>query len=155
MARMEESLLHDVVAQALKAGADQAEVVGAERQALSINVRLGALEEVEREESRDLSLRVFVGRRHATVSANRTNNRRQAGHLMTASQSRKSAHRARCRFIGHGRVRPDIQPSPQIGRQLTAFNAARRSFVSHSPFGQPAGSVQFQSHTASAAFQSP
>lgn len=65
---MEENLIADVVAQALKAGADQAEVVGAERQAMSINVRLGALEEVEREESRDLSLRVFVGRRHATVS---------------------------------------------------------------------------------------
>ena len=31
-------------------------------------MRLGELEEVEREESRDLGLRVFVGQRHATVS---------------------------------------------------------------------------------------
>ncbi|MBS0331889.1 MAG: TldD/PmbA family protein [Proteobacteria bacterium] len=65
---MDENLLNDVVAAALAAGADAAEAVGAERQALSINVRNGALEEVEREESRDLGLRVFIGRRQATVS---------------------------------------------------------------------------------------
>src|ERR1700753_2211278 len=65
---MDENLLNDVVAAALKAGADAAEAVGSQRQALSISVRLGELEEVEREESRDLSLRVFVGRRQATVS---------------------------------------------------------------------------------------
>ena len=65
---MDESLLNDVVAAAIKAGADAAEAVGAERQALSITVREGDLEEVEREESRDLGLRVFVGRRQAVVS---------------------------------------------------------------------------------------
>ncbi|HEY2659012.1 MAG TPA: metallopeptidase TldD-related protein [Caulobacteraceae bacterium] len=65
---MDENLLQDVVAAALKAGADSAEAVGAQRQALSISVRMGKLEEVEREESRDLGLRVFVGRRQASVS---------------------------------------------------------------------------------------
>ncbi|HEY2751992.1 TldD/PmbA family protein [Phenylobacterium sp.] len=65
---MDENLLNDVVAQALAEGADAAEAVGAERRALSITVRLGELEEVEREESRDLGLRVFVGRRQASVS---------------------------------------------------------------------------------------
>src|SRR5512143_1893048 len=68
MARMDENLLNDVVAAALAAGADAAEAVGAERRALSITVRLGELEEVEREESRDLGLRVFVGQRQASVS---------------------------------------------------------------------------------------
>lgn len=68
MARMDENLLNDVVSAALKAGADAAEAVGAERRSLSINVRNGDLEEVEREESRDLGLRVFVGKRQATVS---------------------------------------------------------------------------------------
>lgn len=62
-------LLHDLVADALKAGADAAEAVTAFRAALSVGVRNGALEDVEREESRDLGLRVFVGRRQATVSA--------------------------------------------------------------------------------------
>ena len=65
---MEENLLHDVVQAALKAGADAAEAVWAERQSLSIGVRLGALEEVEREEARDLGLRVFIGKQQASVS---------------------------------------------------------------------------------------
>src|SRR3954468_15292896 len=68
MAPMDENLLRDVIAAALAAGADAAEAVGAERRSLSITVRLGELEEVEREESRDLGLRVFVGRRQASVS---------------------------------------------------------------------------------------
>jgi PmbA protein len=65
---MDENLLNDVVAAALASGADAAEAVGAERRALSIGVRNGALEEVEREESRDLGLRVFIGKRQASVS---------------------------------------------------------------------------------------
>ena len=64
-----DSLLPDLIAAALKAGADAAEAVSAQRQSLSVGVRNGALEDVEREESRDLGLRVFVGRRQATVSA--------------------------------------------------------------------------------------
>ncbi|HEY2709287.1 MAG TPA: TldD/PmbA family protein [Caulobacteraceae bacterium] len=65
---MDQNLLQDVVAKARAAGADAAEAVFAERQSLSVTVRLGELEEVEREESRDLGLRVFVGKRQATVS---------------------------------------------------------------------------------------
>ena len=62
-------ILSDLVAAALKAGADAAEAVSAERASLSVGVRNGGLEDVEREESRDLGLRVFIGRRQATVSA--------------------------------------------------------------------------------------
>lgn len=62
-------LLPDLIKAALKAGADAAEAVSSERRADSISVRNGKLEEVEREESRDLGLRVFIGRRQATVSA--------------------------------------------------------------------------------------
>jgi PmbA protein len=65
---MDENLLQDVVAAALAAGADAAEAVAAERRSLAIGVRLGELEEVEREEASDLGLRVFIGRRQATVS---------------------------------------------------------------------------------------
>src|SRR5580698_7300471 len=68
MRGMDESMLQEVVAKARAAGADAAEAVFAERQSLSVTVRLGELEEVEREESRDLGVRVFVGRRQATVS---------------------------------------------------------------------------------------
>ncbi len=62
-------ILPELVAAALKAGADAAEAVSAERASLSIGVRNGTLEDVEREESRDLGLRVFIGTRQATVSA--------------------------------------------------------------------------------------
>jgi PmbA protein len=65
---MNENLLHEVVAAALSAGADAAEAVLANRQSLSVTVRLGALEEVEREEARDLGVRVFVGQKQASVS---------------------------------------------------------------------------------------
>ncbi len=68
MARMDENLLHDLVGAALKAGADAAEAVWAERQSLSVSVRLGDLEEVEREEARDLGIRVFIGQKQASVS---------------------------------------------------------------------------------------
>ncbi|KQY35625.1 modulator protein [Caulobacter sp. Root487D2Y] len=65
---MDENLLNDVLAAARTAGADAAEAVFAQRQSLSVSVRLGELEEVEREESRDIGLRVFVGKQSATVS---------------------------------------------------------------------------------------
>jgi len=60
---------HDVIARALASGADAAEAVLSRRSALSVSVRLGELEEVEREESRDLGLRVFIGKKQAVVSA--------------------------------------------------------------------------------------
>lgn len=63
-----EDLIHDVVAAALRAGADAAEAVTARRTALSVGVREGELEDVEHEEARDLGLRVFIGRKQATVS---------------------------------------------------------------------------------------
>ena len=65
---MDADLLHDIVAAARRSGADAAEAAMSERSALSVTVRLGDLEEVEREEARDLGLRVFVGRRQAVVS---------------------------------------------------------------------------------------
>lgn len=65
---MDSAQLHDVVADALKAGADAAEAVFSERRSLDVGVREGRLEEVEREEAADLSLRVFVEGRPAVVS---------------------------------------------------------------------------------------
>ncbi len=51
------------------AGADVAETVMSFGASVSIQRRLGKIEETEREESRELGLRVFVGRRSASVSA--------------------------------------------------------------------------------------
>ena len=65
---MNVDMLQDVVAAALKAGADAAEAVSAERKSLSVSVRQGSLEDVQQEESRDLGLRVFIGKSQAVVS---------------------------------------------------------------------------------------
>lgn len=55
---------------ALKAGADQADAVVIRGRSRSVSVRLGKVEGTEASESDDFSLRVFVGRRVASVSAN-------------------------------------------------------------------------------------
>jgi hypothetical protein len=74
---------------------------------------------------------------------------------MTASYPRKSDHRTSCLSIGHGRARPDIQPSSQIVRQFTAIDATRRSSMSPFTVGQLAGSARLHSHNSSAALKSP
>jgi PmbA protein len=58
----------DLVARATAAGADAADAVFAADAALDVSVRLGKLEDVGRSESEELGLRVFVGRRSASVS---------------------------------------------------------------------------------------
>lgn len=68
IAAMDRNTLNEIVIAAQAAGADAAEAAYAERAALSVTVRMGALEEVEREESRELGLRVLIGRRQASVS---------------------------------------------------------------------------------------
>jgi PmbA protein len=63
-----ESLAADVVAQALKAGASDAESVIREGDEFSVNVRLGEVETLKESGSRGLGLRVFLGKRSASAS---------------------------------------------------------------------------------------
>ena len=65
-------LLADLVAAAKRAGADAADALLAEGASLSVQRRLGQTEQVERAESRDIGLRVFVGRRQAIVATTDT-----------------------------------------------------------------------------------
>jgi PmbA protein len=60
--------VHDIVRRASSAGADAADAVLAADRSLGVSVRMGALEDVERSESEELGLRVFVGTRSASVS---------------------------------------------------------------------------------------
>ncbi|CAN0589565.1 unnamed protein product, partial [Ectocarpus sp. 12 AP-2014] len=53
---------------ARKAGADAADALAVEATAQAIDVRGGTLEQAERAEYRDLSLRVFLGQRSASIS---------------------------------------------------------------------------------------
>src|ERR1700758_4905460 len=63
-----ESLAADVVVQAMKAGASDAEAVAREGDEFSVNVRLGQVETLKESGSRALGLRVFRGKRTASAS---------------------------------------------------------------------------------------
>ena len=63
------SILETVLRDARGAGADAADAVYVQSLASSVSYRLGKLEDVERSESWDLGLRVFVGNRVAFVSS--------------------------------------------------------------------------------------
>ncbi len=58
----------DLVSRALKSGADGADAVFAGGESRSVTVRLGALEDVDGSQGQAIGLRVFVGRRHASVT---------------------------------------------------------------------------------------
>jgi PmbA protein len=58
----------DLVTRARRAGADASDVFYAGEAATQVSMRLGALEDVERSESEDISVRVFVGKRSASAS---------------------------------------------------------------------------------------
>lgn len=64
-----ETLLEGLIAAARAAGADAADALIVESTSAGVSYRLGNLEDVERAESRDLGLRVFVGRQVAFVSS--------------------------------------------------------------------------------------
>jgi PmbA protein len=59
----------DLVARAIRAGADAADAVYAGNGSTDVQVRLGSLEDVGRSESEDIGLRVFVGNQSASVSS--------------------------------------------------------------------------------------
>jgi len=65
-------LLTGLIAQATKAGADAADAIFVDGISVSQARRLGKPENLERAESRDLGLRVFVGTRQAVVSSSDT-----------------------------------------------------------------------------------
>jgi PmbA protein len=61
--------LNDLLRHARAAGADAADTILFASTAVSVERRLGQMENLERSESRDLGLRVFIGKRAAIVSA--------------------------------------------------------------------------------------
>ena len=62
-------LLGDLVARARKAGAEAADAVLIDSVSLSVGMRLGELERLERAEAGDVGLRVLLGKRQAFVSS--------------------------------------------------------------------------------------
>lgn len=64
------NLVSQLVEAAKQAGADTSDAVAVRARSTSVSVRLGKVEKTESSESDDISLRVFVGKRVASVSAN-------------------------------------------------------------------------------------
>jgi PmbA protein len=64
-----QSRLADLIAAARRAGADAADALYHGDRSTDVHVRLGALENVDQSEGEEIGLRVFVGRRSASVSA--------------------------------------------------------------------------------------
>jgi len=64
-----QTVLADLLAAAKKAGADAADAVYHESRSLSAGVRLGQPEDVESSESKEIGLRVLIGKRQACVSS--------------------------------------------------------------------------------------
>ncbi|MCV2863856.1 TldD/PmbA family protein [Albidovulum sediminicola] len=64
-----ESLTHQLLDAAKKAGAEAADAMAVDGTALSIDVRKGKLEQAERSEGVEIGLRVLIGKRQAVVSA--------------------------------------------------------------------------------------
>jgi PmbA protein len=71
--------LQDLLRAAKTAGADAADAIFVSGVSASVSYRLGKLEDVERAESSDLGLRVFVGQRVAFVSSTDLSDRALAG----------------------------------------------------------------------------
>lgn len=67
-------LLADVLQKARAAGADAADAIVSESVSLGVSWRMGKPEDVERSESRDLGLRVFIGQQQAFVATSVTDN---------------------------------------------------------------------------------
>ncbi|WP_431303561.1 TldD/PmbA family protein [Sediminicoccus sp. BL-A-41-H5] len=63
-----QAVLNALLEAARRAGAEQADALLVHSASLSVQRRLGAIEELERAESTDLGLRVFIGKRVAIVS---------------------------------------------------------------------------------------
>ncbi len=66
------NLLDGLISKATAAGADAADAIFVEGVSLSLAHRLGERENLDRSESADLGLRVFIGRRQAIVSSSDT-----------------------------------------------------------------------------------
>src|SRR6185437_2822229 len=64
------AILDTLIRGAKSAGADAADAMTVENVAASVSYRLGKLEDIERAESQDMGLRVFVGQKVAFVSSN-------------------------------------------------------------------------------------
>jgi len=68
MTELAQEFLDTIIRKARKAGADAADALLTDSTDLSVSLRLGEIESLERSENADLGLRVFIGKKQAIVS---------------------------------------------------------------------------------------
>lgn len=106
-------ILNDLIGAARKAGADAADAILVSGVSASVSYRLGRLEDLERAESRDLGLRVFVGRKVAFVSS--------------TDLSRETLRELPERAVAMARLAPDdefagLAPSERLAKSWPALD---------------------------------
>ncbi|MBJ26136.1 MAG: modulator protein [Rhodospirillaceae bacterium] len=69
-----ENLLNELLTKAKKSGADTADAILLNNTNLSASCRLGKLEDIQRAESQDLGLRLFIGKKQAYISTSNVSN---------------------------------------------------------------------------------
>ena len=112
-----------LVEAAKKAGADAADAVAVRGRSTSVSVRLGKVESTEASEGDDVSLRVFVGKRVASVSATAASDPPDAGRARRRHGEglarRSLSGPGRCRIAGEDgpRSRP-FRPDRRVGRRI-------------------------------------
>jgi PmbA protein len=130
-------LLDDLLARAKAAGAEAADAVLFDSVSLSHAQRLGELERLGREESRDLGLRVLLGKHQAFVSSTDTSSEALDELVVRAlAMARSVPEDAYCGLAEPGELAPEIpeidlcdpaEPTPEvlIERARTCEDAAR------------------------------
>ncbi len=119
----------DLVARAMKAGADAADAVYSGNASTDVQVRLGTLEDVGRSEGEDIGLRVFVGKQSASVSSSDLSSRAlDALAERVVAMARQAPEDAYAGLAPQGRLAtgpfPDLQlmdstePTPQAMREM-------------------------------------
>ena len=107
------NVLTNLIAQAKKAGADQADAIVADGTSVSVTSRLGKLEHLERSEGGDIGLRVIIGKKQAIVAS--------------ADRSTKALKELVARAVSMARIVPEVSsPSCFYGAcpRLSASSAA-------------------------------
>nr|WP_239479980.1 TldD/PmbA family protein [Actibacterium sp. 188UL27-1] len=123
---------------ARKAGADTADAIAVQNRAVSIDVRLGKLEQAERSEGTDIGLRVILGKRQACVASS----------LLTADTIAEMAERA----VAMAREAPE---DPGVGladpaQLATNLDTAPLDMIDPAPEPDPA-ELEAAARTAEAA----
>jgi PmbA protein len=100
---------------ARKSGADAADAAYVGERSQGVSVRLGALEDVHRSEGEEIGLRVFVGRRNATISSSDLSKDALAAlvdrALAMAAEAPEDQY-ARARPAGYAVSRRPLRPRP-------------------------------------------